>query len=56
LGVLIGVLKKVKEKEGKLVIISPNSYINQIFEITGLFKVFKIVNSLNEAIDELNKS
>jgi len=56
LGVLIGVLKKVKEKEGKLIIISPNSYINQIFEITGLFKVFKIVNSINEAIDELNKS
>ncbi|MCX7869985.1 MAG: STAS domain-containing protein [bacterium] len=56
LGVLIGVLKKVKEKEGKMIIVSPNSYINQIFEITGLFKVFKIVNSLNEAIDELNKN
>lgn len=56
LGVLIGVLKKVKEKEGKMIIVSPNSYINQIFEITGLFKVFKIVNSLNEAIDELSKN
>ena len=55
LGVLIGVLKKIKEKDGKMVIVSPNTYINQIFEITGLYKVFKIVNSLNEAVDFLNQ-
>ncbi len=55
LGILIGIIKKVKEKEGEMVIISPNSYINQIFEITGLFKVFKIVDNLQNAIDYLKK-
>ncbi len=56
LGILIGVLKKVKEKEGEMIIVSPNSYINQIFEITGLFKVFKIVENTQQAIDYLRKS
>lgn len=56
LGILIGILKKVKEKEGEMVIVSPNSYINQIFEITGLYKVFKIVESIQQAVDHLKKS
>jgi len=56
LGILIGILKKVKEKEGEMVIVSPNSYINQIFEITGLFKVFKIVENVQQAIDHIKRS
>ncbi|MFN4219716.1 MAG: anti-sigma factor antagonist [bacterium] len=56
LGILIGILKKVKEKEGEMVIVSTNSYINQIFEITGLYKVFKIVESIQQAVDHLKKS
>jgi len=55
LGILIGILKKVKEKEGEMIIVSPNSYINQIFEITGLFKVFKIVENSQQAIDYFKK-
>ncbi|MCS7165282.1 MAG: STAS domain-containing protein [Candidatus Calescibacterium sp.] len=56
LGILIGVLKKVKEKEGEMIIVSPNSYINQIFEITGLFKVFKIVETIQQAVDHMKKN
>ncbi|MEN3015021.1 MAG: STAS domain-containing protein [bacterium] len=55
LGILIGILKKIKEKEGEMIIVSPNSYINQIFEITGLFKVFKIVENHQQAIDHMKK-
>lgn len=56
LGILIGILKKVKEKEGEMVIVSPNSYINQIFEITGLYKVFKIVEDISQALDHIKKN
>lgn len=42
LGVLIGGLKRLRERSGTLDLICPNPRIKRIFEITGLDKIFDI--------------
>jgi len=42
LGVLIGVLKRVKDEDGNITIINLKPYIKKIFTITGLDKIFLI--------------
>ena len=53
LGVLIGGLKRVREREGNLSLICPSPRIRRVFEITGLDKIFDIYNSEDEAKSEL---
>lgn len=50
LGVLIGALKKVREKNGKIVLICTNPQIKKIFNITGLIKIFDIYKDEAEAL------
>jgi anti-sigma B factor antagonist len=42
LGVLVGALKRVREKDGELVLRDLNSSARKVFEITGLTKLFTI--------------
>lgn len=42
LGVMIGVLKKIKSEEKEICIINPKSNVKKIFTITGLDKIFKV--------------
>ena len=42
LGVMIGVLKKIKSEEKEIYIINPKSNVKKIFTITGLDKIFKV--------------
>lgn len=49
LGVLIGALKHLREKQGNLIIVSPSMRIMRIFEITGLYKIFSIYQTEEEA-------
>ena len=51
LGLLIGALKRVREKDGDLRLVAPDKSIQRILEITRLVKVFPIDNSVEEAID-----
>ena len=53
LGVLIGGLKRVRERDGNLPLICPSPRIRRVFEITGLDKIFDIYNSEGEAKTEL---
>jgi anti-sigma B factor antagonist len=55
LGVLIGGLKRMREKEGNMVLICPNPRIRRVFEITGLDKIFEIFNTEQEAQSSLEK-
>jgi anti-sigma B factor antagonist len=48
LGVLVGGLKRCRELGGELHIVVTDARIRKIFEITGLDKVFPIVNTLAE--------
>ena len=42
LGVMIGVLKKLKISHKEIYIINPKSNVKKIFTITGLDKIFKV--------------
>jgi len=50
LGVLIGGLKRLRERDGSLNLICPNPRIRRIFEITGLDKIFDIYQTQDEAV------
>ena len=49
LGVLIGALKNLKERNGSLILIGPSRRISRIFEITGLHKIFTVYQTEAEA-------
>lgn len=49
LGVLIGGLKRIRERDGNLSLICPNPRIRRVFEITGLDKIFDIYSGADEA-------
>jgi anti-sigma B factor antagonist len=51
LGVMIGILKRMRELDGSLVIVCPKCTIRRVFEITGLDKIFEIVNTIEEAVE-----
>jgi anti-sigma B factor antagonist len=48
LGVLVGALKRCRESGGELHVVVTDARIRKIFEITGLHKVFPIVDALSE--------
>jgi anti-sigma B factor antagonist len=50
LGVLIGGLKRLRERNGTLDLVCPNPRIKRIFEITGLDKIFDIYAAEDEAM------
>jgi len=50
LGVLIGGLKRARERGGDLQLICDNVRILRIFEITGLTRIFQIYRSRSEAL------
>jgi len=53
LGVLIGGLKRARERDGDLRLICDSPRILRIFEITGLTKIFDIHRSEAEALEAL---
>jgi len=48
LGVLVGALKRCREHGGELHIVVTDARIRKIFEITGLDKIFRIVETLSQ--------
>lgn len=42
LGAMIGILKRLKEKEKDIYILNPRNNVRKIFNITGLDKIFKL--------------
>jgi anti-sigma B factor antagonist len=53
LGVLIGGLKRLRERDGSLDLICPNPRIKRVFEITGLDKIFDMYTTEEEALDKM---
>lgn len=49
LGALVGGLKRVSEKDGRISIVCDNPQVSKVFEITGLVKVFPMFRTLEEA-------
>ena len=51
LGVLIGGLKRMRERDGNMVLVCPSPRIRRVFEITGLDKIFDIFNTPEDALE-----
>lgn len=49
LGVLIAALKRLKENDGELALLSPRDQMRRILNLTGLDKILTIRQSLDEA-------
>ncbi len=49
LGVLIGGLKRMRERDGNMVLVCPSPRIRRVFEITGLDKIFDMYDTEDEA-------
>ena len=56
LGVLLSVVKRVRPEGGAVVLVCPDRNVKRIFEITLLDRVFAIVDTRDEAFDELASS
>lgn len=50
LGVLIGGLKRLRERNGELRLASPQPRILKVLEITRLLKVFQVCDSVQQAL------
>lgn len=55
LGVLVGMLKRVREQGGELRLVAPSPRIRRLFEITRLVNVFPIDATEQEATDNLTQ-
>jgi anti-sigma B factor antagonist len=53
LGVLIGGLKRMRERDGNLALICPSPRIRRVFEITGLDKIFDIFSTESDLLKEM---
>lgn len=51
LGVLIGAHRRLKQRQGSLVVVCDNDAIVKTFKITGLDGVFALVPTLSDALD-----
>lgn len=56
LGTLVGGLKRASEHNGKIAIVCTNPQIRKVFEITGLFRVFPLYDTEEEAIRDIQSS
>ena len=54
LGVLIGAVKRLRSRDGSLVIVNTDTNIAKTFEITGLDQIFTILESRDAAVDALD--
>lgn len=56
IGVLITLLTKFRNQGGEVVIINPSEHVQKLLIITKLTAIFKIADSIEEAIDNLQQS
>ncbi|MDN5203274.1 STAS domain-containing protein [Fulvivirgaceae bacterium BMA10] len=54
IGVLITILTKFRNKDGEVVLINPSDHVKKLLIITKLNAIFNIVDSKEDAIEELN--
>ena len=56
LGVLIGTVKRLRARDGRLTIVNVDPNIAKTFEITGLDQIFTIRGTREEAIEALDEA
>ena len=50
IGVVIGRLKKIKNRDGKVCITNINKRVDKVFTLSGLYKIITVYNNVNEAL------
>lgn len=50
IGAVVGRYKKVAAKGGKICVADVNSSVNRVFELSGLFKIIKKFDNVDEAV------
>ena len=50
IGVVIGRLKKIKNRDGKVCITNVNKRVDKVFTLSGLYKIITVYNDVNEAL------
>lgn len=55
IGILISLYKRILLAGGELVILSPNSNVRRLLEITNIDKILKIFDTLSEALKNLSQ-
>ena len=50
LGVIIGGVERLKQRDGRLVVVCADPNIVKIFEVTGLKRIFSVYGSRDEAL------
>ncbi|MGB9809387.1 MAG: anti-sigma factor antagonist, partial [Caldanaerobacter sp.] len=53
IGVIIGRYKKVKNNGGKVAIANTSQHLKKLIEVSGLLRIIKCYNSLEEAIKDM---
>ncbi len=50
IGVVIGRLKKIKNRDGEVCITNINKRVDKVFTLSGLYKIITVYNNVNEAL------
>ena len=53
IGVIIGRYKKIMMRSGKVAIADVNSRIKRVFELSGMFKIIKVYETVEDAIESM---
>lgn len=53
IGVIVGRLKKISSRDGKMCITNINNRVYRVFELSGLFKIIKSYSSVREALNNI---
>lgn len=50
IGVIIGRYKKIMMREGNVAIATVNSRIQRVFQLSGIFKIIKVYETIDDAV------
>lgn len=53
LGSLVGALKRVKERDGALVLVGTNRAVHRVLSITGLSEIFPMYDTVEDALKSI---
>ena len=55
LGTLVGLLKRIKERGGRMAVAAPQPVVRRLFEITGLNRVLPVCDDVGAALKEVGR-
>ena len=53
IGVVIGRLKKIQNRDGKVCITNVNKRVDKVFTLSGLYKIITVYRDINEAVESI---